>query len=85
MSAQGASARGFFDTEFFVTVQGSAVYVNAGQVKFETAPQQGSEVPGQVLAYLIEESPGKALVELSGEAAVGGLRTWVPSEELSAA
>lgn len=78
---------GFFPTEFYVLVQGSAAYVNASLVRLSSPlPLNFSnEVPGFVLASLVEEQEGKALIELSGEPAVGGLRTWIPSKELQAA
>lgn len=73
-------SRGLFDTEFYVVLSGSSVIVNKTSVKVIHEPDKDAEVDGQVLAYLIEEAKGNLLVELPGQAVVGGLRTWVPKE-----
>jgi hypothetical protein len=71
-------APGFFETEYYVMLQhGSSAYVDRSQVKVANVPEQGSETEGQVLAYVLDEAQNEALVELSGEPAVGGLRSWV--------
>lgn len=77
---------GLFPSEFFVLVAASGVYVDANKVQLSKGKPYGEvEVPGRVLAYLVNEEQDRALVELVGEPVVGGLRTWVPKEELSAA
>jgi len=38
-----------------------------------------------VLAYVVEEQADKALIELPGQPATGGLRTWVPKAGFAAA
>lgn len=79
-------SNGLFPSEFFVLVAGSGVYVDAKKVQLPKGQPQGQgEVPGRVLAYLVDEEQVRALVELIGEPVLGGLRTWVAKEELSAA
>jgi hypothetical protein len=56
--------------------------VDAKKVKIGGPPTPGSSVSGQVLAYIVEESDASALVEVPGEAVIGGLRTWVPKKNL---
>lgn len=77
---------GLFDTEYYVLVNGSSsAYVIRSSVKTSAKPQHGTEIDGQVQAYLIQEDKNRSLIELSGEAVVGGLRTWVPNEILAVA
>jgi hypothetical protein len=76
---------GLFSTELYVLVHGSGAYVNAAKVKLDKPLDVTGETPGRVVAYLIEQSNDRALIEIPGEPVVGGLRTWVPMEELSAA
>lgn len=80
-------SRGFFTTEFYVVLKDSSVFVNRLNVRVEHEPQAGEEVEGEVLAYLVDDSQkdGEALVELSGEPVVGGLRNWVAKTDLAAA
>ena len=81
-------APGFFETEYYVMIQkGSSAYVDRSQVRVAKTPEQGGETEGQVLAYVLDERSdrGEALIELSGEPAVGGLRSWVPQELLTTA
>jgi hypothetical protein len=77
-------SRGFFESELLVMVAGSSAYVNRDHVKTNGDPRNG-EVDGFVSAYVIERSGDRALVEVPGEAIVGGARTWVPASSLSAA
>jgi hypothetical protein len=75
---------GLFDTEYYVTVNGSsAYYVNRDNVKVSTKPDPEKGANGQVLAYIVKKEKGKTLVQLSGEAVLGGLRTWVSTSEVS--
>ncbi len=78
---------GMFETEFYVMTRDSSAYVDRKNVRVKKPPEQGTEVEGEVLAYLIDEGGGKeeALVEIPGEPVVGGLRTWVPKSLLTAA
>ena len=78
---------GLFENEYYVMVNGSsAYYVNkANVVKLFGEPQVDNPVDGIVLGYLVETSEGKTLVQLPGEAVVGGMRTWVENKEVSAA
>ena len=76
---------GTFDTEYYVIVDSSSAYVDRSNVKVQSAPAHGAEVEGSVLAYLIEEMEKKVLVELAGQAVVGGLRTWIPRTRLASA
>ena len=75
---------GLFDSEYYVLVNGSSsAYVVQSSVKTSKKPQHGTEIDGQVRAYLIQQEKNRSLVELSGEAVVGGLRTWIPNEMLA--
>jgi hypothetical protein len=78
---------GLFDSEFYVAVESSSAYVDRATVKVANDPAPGKEVTGEVLAYVVTEDTkqGRALVELSGQAVVGGLRTWVPINLLAGA
>lgn len=76
---------GLFGTEFYVVVGDSSAFVDRFNVKVATTPEQGKEVDGTVLAYVVAEEPEKALIELPGQAVVGGLRTWVPRQMLASA
>jgi|HubBroStandDraft_1064217.scaffolds.fasta_scaffold1733988_1 hypothetical protein len=76
---------GIFETEFYVSIKESAAaYVDRSFVKVPHIPEMSDELDGHVLAYLVREDEhnGHALVELSGEAVVGGLRNWVPQSHL---
>ncbi len=76
---------GFFDTEFYVVIGSSSAFVDRGNVKVAQTPEQGSEIEGEVRAYLVNEVQDQALIELPGEPVVGGLRTWVPKSLLATA
>jgi hypothetical protein len=78
-------SRGFFGSEFYVVVGDSSVFVDSGSVKIDKTPDQGQEVDGLVVAYLVKEEDQRALVELPGQAVVGGLRTWVSKATLASA
>jgi hypothetical protein len=71
-------SRGFFGNEYYVVVGDSSAFVDHSNVKFESTPEKDKQVDGKVLAYVVAEEPERALVELPGQAVVGGLRTWVP-------
>jgi hypothetical protein len=75
-------APGIFESEFFVTVRDSSYYVDRVNVQVNQSPLNGDEVEGRVIAYLVDETSDQALVELPGEVAFGGLRTWVPKADL---
>lgn len=74
---------GLFESEFYVTVRDSAVYVDRDKVRVHPAPHNGDKVKGQVVAYFIEEKSDQVLIELPGEPVVGGLRAWVPRDDLT--
>jgi hypothetical protein len=78
-------SEGLFETEFFVVLRDSSAYVARNNVKVSRIPVGEQEVEGEVLAYLIEldDTKDRALVQLSGEPAVGGLQTWVPKSSLA--
>lgn len=76
---------GLFNSEFYIMFYESGAYVNTGNVRVDIPPTSSMPSPGMVLAYLVEEKGADALVEVSGEPVVGGLRTWVPKAELLAA
>ncbi|MFZ0314842.1 MAG: hypothetical protein WAL85_19220 [Candidatus Korobacteraceae bacterium] len=78
-------SRGFWDSEFYVVVGDSAVFVNRDNVRVEQVPDTNTEVDGQVLALVIQQEPDKFLVELPGEPVIGGLRSWVPRTALATA
>ena len=69
---------GFFGSELYVIVGDSSAFVDRESVKVDSIPEKGKAVDGSVLAYLVTEEDQRALVELPGQAVVGGLRTWVP-------
>jgi hypothetical protein len=69
----------------YVVVGDSSAFVDHMNVKVNVRPDSGKQVEGQVLAYLVEEESGRALVELPGQAVVGGLRTWVPKNMFASA
>ena len=76
---------GLFETEYYVVVNGdSGYFVNRQDVRVREEPRANHRVMGQVLGYIIEQHLGKTLVQLPGEAVVGGLRTWVESAAGSA-
>jgi hypothetical protein len=79
--------QGLFDSEFYVAVEASSAYVDRTTVKVASDPAPGKEVAGEVMAYVVREDKhlGRALVELSGQPVVGGLRTWVPITLLAGA
>jgi hypothetical protein len=74
---------GNFETEFYVIVDRSSAFVSRENVKVDRPPEGNREVDGQVLAYLVTEDRDKALIQLPGEPAVGGLRAWVPRSALA--
>ena len=76
---------GFFGSEFYVIVGDSSAFVDQSSVKLDKIPEKGAEVDGAVLAYLVAMEAERALIELPGQAVVGGLRTWVPRGILAAA
>jgi hypothetical protein len=78
-------SRGVFETELYITFGGSSAYVDRDSVRVEPYPENGDEVPGQVLAYLVTEENDNALVEIPGEPVVGGVRTWVPKSQVVSA
>jgi hypothetical protein len=76
---------GFFETEFYVVVDESAAFVSRETVKVDRSPAPDDAVDGQVLVSVVQEEKDRTLVQLPGEIAVGGLRTWVPTAALIAA
>jgi hypothetical protein len=75
---------GMFDSEVYVILGEVSALVDKRNIKPDS-PINGVPVSGSVLVYLIEEKRDEALVELPGQAVVGGLRTWVPRRNLIAA
>jgi hypothetical protein len=76
-------SNGIFESEFYITVKDSAVYVDREKVRVDPPPHNGDKVKGQVVAYFIEERSDQVLVELPGEPVIGGLRAWVPKGDLT--
>ena len=62
-----------------------AAYVDRSFVRVARAPENNDELDGEVLAYIVKEENEAALVEVSGEPVIGGLRNWVPKSALLAA
>lgn len=76
-------SKGLFESEFYITVKGSSVYVDRVNVKVAPFPSNSDEVEGKVIAYLVEEKSDQVLIELPGEPVIGGLRAWVPKADLA--
>jgi hypothetical protein len=83
---------GMFDSELLVVVGDVSAVVDKSNVRLdkpyptnEPYPKNGTYVAGSVLVYVVEEEQNRLLVELPGQAVVGGLRTWVPRDILAAA
>lgn len=77
---------GLFDDECYVMVNGSAAYyINSRLVRVEGALDLNKPVDGLVSGYLVEQSKDHSLVQLPGEAVVGGIRTWVENGAVRAA
>jgi len=76
---------GLFENEYYVMVNhSSAYYVNRTNVLVSETP--GKEpVDGKVLGYIVQTEKNKTLVQLPGEAVIGGVRTWVENECVTAA
>lgn len=77
---------GFFDSELFVMVGDVSALVNVNSVRTDQGrkPEQGKPIPGLVIAYLVLSEEDRALIELPGQAVVGGLRTWISKDALAA-
>ena len=79
-------APGFADTEFYVMVKdGPAAFVNRDLVSVDAQPREGTSVDGRVQVYVIDDTGEDALIELPGEAVVGGLRVRVDRSLLTPA
>jgi len=77
---------GLFEGEFFVLINGSSsAYVNRINVEVMGIPDRDVQLDGKVLAYIISKRDDRSLIEVPGEAVVGGLRTWVPNALLAPA
>jgi hypothetical protein len=78
---------GLFENEYYVLVNGSsAYYVNKANVlHLAGSPSAEHPVDGQVLGYIVEKGSGKTLVQVPGEAVLGGIRTWVEDEAIAVA
>ena len=77
---------GLFADEYYVMVNGSsAYYVSRENVKVTGTPAPGQPADGIVNGYIVETAGAKTLVQVPGEAVVGGMRTWVESEAVTAA
>ena len=77
-------SRGFFESERLVIVADSTAFVNRDNVRTTEDPAS-SEVDGLVSAYVIERRGDRTLIELPGQAVVGGAGTRVPTSLLSEA
>ena len=78
-------ASGFFDGELYVLLGSSSAIVSRDAVRIIHEPKPNVEGQGEVCVYVVERTPNRLLVELPGQPVVGGLRTWVPMTEFSAA
>ena len=73
-------APGLVDSEYYVMVNdGPSAYVDRRQVAVSNPPAPGSEVRGKVTVYVLDRSANDVLVEIPGEAVIGGLRARVPN------
>ena len=71
-------APGFAETEYYVMVQdGPAAFVNRDLVSVAAPPTADTPVEGRVKVYVLDQGDHDALIELPGEAVVGGLRARV--------
>ncbi|MFI5069578.1 MAG: hypothetical protein ACHP8A_01705 [Terriglobales bacterium] len=76
---------GTFDSEWFVILGDISAVVDKNNVKVgHPDMKNGNRLMGSVLVYLVDENPLRLLVELPGQAVVGGLRTWIPRDALAA-
>ena len=75
---------GLFETEYYVTVNGSSAYYvdRSNVISIKGQPAQDKSVPGEVRGYVVQQTPDKTLVQLPGEPVVGGLRTWVEKTQV---
>jgi hypothetical protein len=78
-------ASGFFDEEVYVLLGSSSAIVSRNEVRIIAEPKPNVQGKGEVCVYVVERTPDRLLVELPGQPVVGGLRTWVPMADLSAA
>jgi CDP-diacylglycerol pyrophosphatase len=77
---------GLFDNEYLVSVLDASAFVSRSRVRVVNFdPNAKQAMDGSVLAYFVEQSKDRLLVELPGEPVVGGLRTWIPEELVVAA
>jgi hypothetical protein len=77
-------SQGLFKSEFYITLRDSSTYVvDRINVEVSHYPNNGDEVEGKVLVYLVEEESDQVLIELPGEPVAGGLRAWVPKTDLA--
>jgi len=77
---------GLFPNEYYVMVNGSsAYYVSREDVTVRSIPDQDRPVDGFVYGYIVEAADGWTLVQLPGEAVLGGIRTWVEDSAVQAA
>ena len=76
-------SQGLFESEYYITVRDSSAYVDRSNVRVQPSPSNGDSVEGKVMAYLVDEKSDQALIELSGEPVVGGLRSWVPKADVT--
>ncbi len=78
---------GLFKTEYLVSVlPGFSFYMDREDVQdVKEPPSAGRSVKGRVLAYLIEERNGEAIIEMTGTPVEGGVRISVPKTITQAA
>lgn len=70
-------APGYFDDELYVVVGNSSAIVSREEVRVDREPEQDKEGKGKVCAYIVRRNADRMLVELPGQAVVGGLRMWI--------
>ncbi len=75
---------GFFSSEYYVKLStGDAYIVDRSNVRVDRGPENRTDaVSGKVMAYVVDERPSELLIELPGEPVAGGLRTWVPRNDV---
>jgi hypothetical protein len=62
----------------------SAYYVSTKNVTLHGVLNADKSVDGLVRGYVVQEAGDKVLVQLPGEAVVGGVRTWVEKQAIQA-
>ena len=68
---------GFFENEYYVVLGDSSAIVSRDDVQVAQEPLGKHDGNGKLCVYIIERKADRVLVEMPGQAVVGGLRTWI--------